>query len=73
MQDTAGAHTLRFCLDGRTHAATELAYDDLSRFQGPSLLVYNDALLEEAELRSIGRIPKGSHDAFSGSIGYESP
>jgi hypothetical protein len=62
---------MRFCLDGRTHAATALPYESLSRFQGPSLLVYNDALLEEAELRSIGRIPKGSDDASSGSIGYE--
>ena len=60
VQDAAGAQTLRFCLDGRRHATAGLAHEGLSRFQGPSLLVYNDAQLEEAELRAIGLIPEGS-------------
>jgi hypothetical protein len=60
VQDAAGAQILRFCLDGRTHATTGLAHEGLSRFQGPSLLVYNDAQIEETELRAIGLIPKGS-------------
>lgn len=54
--DDAGAKVVRFCLDHRTHPATSIANPSLAQFQGPSLLVYNDAVFTSEDFASIQRI-----------------
>lgn len=54
--DDAGAKSISFCLDSRTHPCSKLAADSLAQFQGPSLLVYNDAVFTENDFESIQRI-----------------
>lgn len=54
--DDAGASTIRFILDHRFHRTDGLAAESLAQFQGPSLLVYNDAVFTEEDLKSIQRI-----------------
>jgi sacsin len=54
--DDAGAKSISFCLDARTHASSKLAGQSLAQFQGPSLLVHNDAIFTENDFQSIQRI-----------------
>lgn len=54
--DDAGAINICFCLDDRNHKAEKLASVKLAAFQGPSLLVYNDAIFTEEDFQSIQRI-----------------
>ncbi|KAL7692695.1 putative Zinc finger, RING-type, UBA-like superfamily, Zinc finger, RING/FYVE/PHD-type [Plasmopara halstedii] len=54
--DDAGATEVNFCLDYRHHPVTGLAYEKLALFQGPSLLVHNNATFSEADFQSIQRI-----------------
>ncbi|KAG7379423.1 hypothetical protein PHYPSEUDO_008661 [Phytophthora pseudosyringae] len=54
--DDAGATEVNLCLDYRQHAATGLAYEKLASFQGPSLLVHNNATFTDADFQSIQRI-----------------
>ncbi|OQS01509.1 hypothetical protein ACHHYP_00661 [Achlya hypogyna] len=54
--DDAGATTISFCLDKRTHSSEHLAYTKLASFQGPSLLVHNNARFTDVDFESIQRI-----------------
>ncbi|KAG6574311.1 uncharacterized protein IUM83_07146 [Phytophthora cinnamomi] len=54
--DDAGATEVNLCLDYRQHASTGLAYEKLETFQGPSLLVHNNATFTDADFQSIQRI-----------------
>ncbi|ETW06282.1 hypothetical protein, variant [Aphanomyces invadans] len=54
--DDAGATEISFCLDKRTHASDNLAYTKLAVFQGPSLLVHNNAEFTDVDFESIQRI-----------------
>lgn len=54
--DDAGARTVSFCLDFRQHATVSVAGPELGQFQGPALLVFNDAVFTEEDFRSIQRI-----------------
>jgi sacsin len=54
--DDAGAHSISFTLDCRSHSADSLAGNDLAQFQGPALHVYNDAIFTEEDFKSIQRI-----------------
>ncbi|TDH74225.1 hypothetical protein CCR75_001452 [Bremia lactucae] len=54
--DDAGATEVSLCIDYRQHAATGLAYEKLASFQGPSLLIYNNATFSDADFLSIQRI-----------------
>ncbi|KAE9129938.1 hypothetical protein PF007_g4711 [Phytophthora fragariae] len=54
--DDAGATEVNLCLDYRQHASTGLAYEKLESFQGPSLLVHNNATFTDADFQSIQRI-----------------
>lgn len=54
--DDAGARTVRFCLDHRTHRSEKMAAAALAQFQGPSLLVSNDAVFTAEDFASIQRI-----------------
>ncbi|KAL3671864.1 hypothetical protein V7S43_002532 [Phytophthora oleae] len=54
--DDAGASEVNLCLDYRQHVASGLAYEKLASFQGPSLLVHNNAMFTDADFQSIQRI-----------------
>ena len=51
--DDAGASTVHFYLDNRQHRTTSLILSTLGKFQGPSLLAYNDAVFQEKDWQSI--------------------
>ena len=51
--DDAGASTVNFYLDNRQHGTTSLIHPTLGKFQGPSLLAYNDAVFQEKDWQSI--------------------
>jgi len=54
--DDAGATEVNFCLDYRQHGSDKLAYTKLKPFQGPSLIVHNNATFTDADFQSIQRI-----------------
>ncbi|CAI5478867.1 unnamed protein product, partial [Closterium sp. Yama58-4] len=54
--DDAGASKVSFCLDHRTHGLASLAYAPLAQFQGPALLVHNDAVFSDEDFASISRV-----------------
>ena len=54
--DDAGARTISFTLDCRSHPSETLADAALSEFQGPALHVFNDAVFTEEDFKSIQRI-----------------
>ena len=54
--DDAGARTISFTLDCRSHPSVTLADAALSEFQGPALHVFNDAVFTEEDFKSIQRI-----------------
>ncbi|XP_042037175.1 sacsin isoform X1 [Salvia splendens] len=54
--DDAGATTVRLCLDRRTHGVDSLLSPTLAQWQGPALLVYNDAVFTNEDFVSISRI-----------------
>ena len=51
--DDAGASTVHFYLDNRRHGTRSLVEPQLARFQGPSLLAYNDAIFQDKDWQSI--------------------
>lgn len=54
--DDAGASTFRVLLDCRTHPASSLLAPAMAKFQGPALLVYNDAVFTDTDFESIQHI-----------------
>lgn len=54
--DDAGATVVKFCLDCRHHPTARLLDARLAPFQGPALLVYNDAVFSDKDFTSISRI-----------------
>lgn len=54
--DDAGARTISFCLDKRIYGTEKLPSPSLASFQGPALLVYNDATFTRTDFESIQRI-----------------
>ncbi|KAL4545625.1 hypothetical protein Ndes2526B_g00282 [Nannochloris sp. 'desiccata'] len=54
--DDARATTISLCLDYRHHGKTSLAFQELAPFQGPALLVHNNAIFSEADFDSIRHI-----------------
>jgi sacsin len=54
--DDAGASVLRVCLDKRTHPTARLPSRNLAPFQGPSLLIFNDAVFCEKDFAGICQV-----------------
>lgn len=54
--DDAGAKSISFCLDCRQNEAQSCAGPELGQFQGPALIVHNDATFSDEDFRSIQRI-----------------
>ena len=51
--DDAGARTVTFYLDNRTHGTESLVNPTLAQFQGPALLAFNDAKFTAEDWESI--------------------
>ncbi len=54
--DDAGARVLRMCVDKRQHSTKALPAESLAPFQGPCLLVFNDAVFSDRDFESICNI-----------------
>jgi sacsin len=54
--DDAGARVLRMCVDKRQHSTKTLPSNTLAPFQGPCLLVFNDAVCSDRDFESICNI-----------------
>jgi sacsin len=67
--DDAGARTFALCLDSTRHPEEGLLAEGLAEWQGPALLVYNDASFREADFASISRLGQSGKFADRGKIG----
>lgn len=73
--DDAGATKVCLCLDRRHHPTDSLLSDELSHWQGPALLAYNNAQFTEEDFASISRIGgsgKQGQAWKTGRFGYNS-
>ena len=67
--DDAKATKMYVILDMRQHGTKSLPSDNWKDLQGPALLVWNDSVFSEADLRSIQRLGLGNKRADAESIG----
>ncbi|XP_027359772.1 sacsin [Abrus precatorius] len=67
--DDAGATTVSFCLDRRSHGCDSLLSNSLAQWQGPALLAYNDAVFTEDDFVSISKIGGSSKHGQAGKTG----
>ena len=51
--EDAGASRVRFVLDHNSYASNKLLIPSLGAYQGPALLIYNDAVFTEDDFRSL--------------------
>ena len=56
--DDAKATTVKFFIDERSHGQRHLLHPSLASFQGPSLLVYNDALFTREDWTNIQKLKR---------------
>ena len=54
--DDAGASEVQFMLDWRSHPTERLLAAGMADCQGPSLLVYNDAVFTDEDLKNISKL-----------------
>ena len=54
--DDAGADAIEFVLDTRQHPTENLLHKDLAKFQGISLLAYNNQRFSQEDFESLMRI-----------------
>ena len=69
--DDARAREVRFCWDLRTHGTDTIVDAKMAPFQGPSLLVYNNAVFTEADFEV--RIVCLSISVFNNSLSASVP
>lgn len=67
--DDAKAQRITFCLDERQHGTASLSAATLAPFQGPALLVHNDALFSETDYASISQIGDSLKRGDAGKTG----
>jgi len=67
--DDAGAQKFILVLDRRTHGSKHLLDSALDQFQGPSLLVYNDATFTPEDERNIQEVGAGVKRTKRGLVG----
>jgi sacsin len=70
--DDAGATTIEFVLDTKTHITTDILHPDLAEYQGPALLAYSDSMFTEEDFGSLSRIGdsrKASDMSVTGKFG----
>ena len=54
--DDAGAKVVHFYIDTRQHPSTSLVTRNLAEYQGPALVVANDAIFSEKDWEGIERV-----------------
>ena len=67
--DDAKAKKLHIILDKRTHGKKSLISENWQKLQGPSLLVWNDSIFSEKDLKGIQQLGLGSKRSESETIG----
>ena len=67
--DDAKAKKLYFILDKRTHRKESVLSEKWQQLQGPALLVWNDSIFTEADLKGIQELGLGSKRDRSETIG----
>ncbi|KAI9684824.1 MAG: hypothetical protein M1829_000199 [Trizodia sp. TS-e1964] len=61
--DDAGATSMEFVLDTRSHPTSDLLFEGLAEFQGPALLAFNNSLFMDEDFDSLTRL--GNSRKFS--------
>ena len=56
--DDAKAREVKFFIDERSHGQQNLLYRSLAKFQGPSLLAYNDAVFTDEDWKNIQKLKR---------------
>ena len=67
--DDARAKRIFFILDKRTHGKESLISENWQKLQGPALLVWNDSIFSEDNLKGIQELGLGSKRSEAESIG----
>ena len=67
--DDAKAKKLHIILDKRTHGKNSLISENWQKLQGPSLLVWNDSIFSDKDLKGIQEVGLGSKYSDSETIG----
>ena len=67
--DDAKAKKLHIILDKRTHGKKSLISENWQKLQGPSLLVWNDSIFSDDNLKGIQEVGLGSKRSESETIG----
>ena len=67
--DDAKAKKLHIILDKRTHGKNSLISENWQKLQGPSLLIWNDSIFSEKDLKGIQELGLGSKRSESETIG----
>ena len=67
--DDAKAKKLYFILDKRTHHKESVLSEEWQQLQGPALLVWNDSIFTEADLKGIQKLGLGSKRDRAETIG----
>ena len=58
--DDAQATEVKFFIDERSHGQKKLLHPSLERFQGPSLLAYNDAVFTKQDWENIQKLKRSN-------------
>ena len=56
--DDAKAKIVKFFIDERSYSQENLLYPSLAKFQGPSLLAYNDAVFTDEDWLNIQKLKR---------------
>ena len=56
--DDAKAREVKFFIDERSHGQQNLLHHSLAKFQGPSLLAYNDAVFTDEDWKNIQKLKR---------------
>ncbi|RHZ79535.1 hypothetical protein Glove_144g94 [Diversispora epigaea] len=67
--DDAGAKRFHVIIDGRSHPTKSLLYGGMKAWQGPAILIFNDARFEESDFDSLMRIRVGGKQDDDTKIG----
>ncbi|RHZ79539.1 hypothetical protein Glove_144g90 [Diversispora epigaea] len=67
--DDAGAKRFHVIVDGRSHSANSLLCDRMKAWQGPAILIFNDAIFKESDFDSLMQIRVGGKQDDDTKIG----
>ena len=56
--DDARAREVKFFIDERSHGQQNLLHRSLTKFQGPALLAYNDAVFTDEDWKNIQKLKR---------------